>query len=490
MSSSLTIPLMFVGAAGALAFLALALMLFARFRLIDCLPLIVICSVVFFLSRFNHQFAVFLGMRKFPGMMFLMLLWLPVLYTLRSMRGIPSLPFANPILFMLTIFSGIGFLSGIMSSPNLIGIISPLHVICTTVLPLLLAFSMVATVGRDRKSHEHLVTSFILFCGVFLPGLMLIGALAPDSIGRYLGWGAAAERHGAGFSAARTPIGSGIASAMVANIAYGFALCRFLTKKQWLNFIPIALVGFALLFSLQRSALAMFLIFNALFFVHAARKHLFALTFAGILALGTFAAVSKFLPDHYRFDRFLSLGGDSADIRFSGIKGAWLASLHAPVFGHGPGLLYDEFRTTFALEKEQQSSVHDTITIYGYASPQEPHNTYAFVAAEFGFFGFISFVGLLIYLWRKTQAKSLKSLAPQDLLYRKMYNAQWVAYLAGMYTHSTPLANMKPAMFFWLFAAMGIHWYACCLVEHSAARATLNPTLGRYPVLGGPALNT
>ncbi len=462
MVSTSSIPLLFgVVATGLLAF-SLTLMVFARFRLVDCIPLLAVSSVVFFLSRYNLEFAYFVGLRMFPGIMFLMLAWIIIIFVLRIARGIPPLPHRNTVLIFLSIFIAGALISGLVNSPNLTGFVAPLHVLFTALLPIALSFALVSVVNRNRKSYENLVTSFILFCGVLLPFLMLVGAIAPDSIGRFLGWRDIAERHSAGFSTARTPVGSGIASAMVVNIAYGFALCRFLNRKQWLNFIPIALCGFALMFSLQRSAMATFVLFNAVFFIHAARKHLFMIITTAILCVITLSIASRFIPEHYNFNRFFSLGSTSDSIRFSGITGAWVAGFKAPILGHGPGLLYHQYRTTFVVEK---ASEHNTITIEGYQSAQEPHNTYAFLAAEFGIIGLSSFLGCMIYLWRKTQSKNLNALSSHDLLYKKMYNAQWIAYFAGMYTHSTPLGNMKAAMFFWIFVAMGLHWVSCCAAD-------------------------
>ncbi len=453
---------LFIASGMALLVFIGVLTLLGGFRLGDCIPLVVIATITFFLSRFSRNLTIQLGPRAFTGLMLFFVAWAVLLGLLRLLQRTPRLQYSGTILLLTVVFVVLALVSGLVNSPDVTGIIATVQVLVIALGPLCVGLLVVEQVGRDRLGFERLVTSFILFCGVLLPVLMLTAAVAPEIFGRLLGWGMAGQRAGAGFARAQTPVGSTIASAMTVSLAYGFALCRFIDRKRVSTFFVLVLCGFAMLFSLSRSTLAVVFIFHLVFFLHTLRRHFLSISVLIMLAVVAGAITQRALPERYQFSRFFTTYDASIDIRFSGIRGAWLAGLKAPVLGHGPGLLYHDIRTSWVTEGGDARRVPRTIHIEGYASPLEPHNVYAYLAAEHGSLGLMVFVAIIVIMWRRTRVKQWQELSPRDQLYGKMYNAQWIAFIIGMYTHSTPLVNMKAAMLFWVFAGTGMLWRECC----------------------------
>ncbi len=450
--------------ASGLALLALVgvLRLFGGFRLTDCIPLVVMATVTFFLGRFSQSLTFHLGSRAFTGLMVLFIVWVVLLGLLRLPQRTPRLKYSGTIVVLVVVFVLLALLSGLVNSPDVTGISASVQVLVIALCPLCVGLLVVEQVGRDRLAFERLVTSFMLFCGVVLPVMMLISAIDPEVFGRIFGWSVAGERARAGFARARTPVGSTIASAMTVSLAYGFALCRFVDRKQLSALFVLVLCGFAMLFSLSRSTLAIVFIFHLVFFLQTIRRHFVSISLVVMLAVAAVLITQRVLPERYQFGRFFSTHDTSIDIRFSGIRGAWLAGVKAPILGHGPGLLYRDIRTSWVTEGGDPRRVPSRVYIQGYASPLEPHNVYAYLAAEHGSLGFMAFVTIMIIMWRRTRVRHWQQLSSRDQLYGKMYNAQWIALFVGMYTHSTPLVNMKAAMLFWLFAGTGMLWRECC----------------------------
>jgi O-antigen ligase len=168
-------------------------------------------------------------------------------------------------------------------------------------------------------------------------------------------------------------------------------------------------------------------------------------------------------------------------MRFSGIRAAWVASAKAPVLGHGPGLLYEEFRTYFQVARAEQQRRRTVIE--GYLSPMEPHNTYAFLAAEHGYPALLLFIGIMVICWRRTQIPRWRRLDIADQTYRTGFQALWLAWFAGMWVHSSLLVHLKVSLMFWLFAGIGLLWRACLDNEQAAGAHLAVPSA---PPLRGP----
>lgn len=449
-----------------------------KIRFTETLPLMMMIIIgIFLINSLNVRFVFFIGGRPFTGQMIFITLLLVFFAVFRVFfSGHQTL--ADRWLFMfVSFFVAVTLISGLINGSNSVraitAVVAPLQTLIFTIVPMLLAFIIIDLLPRDRLAFQRVVSSFILLCGVLLPYLMLSMAAGGGFIGRFFGW--QIEAQASGFAGASTVLGGRITSGMLVVLAYGFSLCRLLQTKKVRFLLPLVLCAMAILFSLSRSALAVMIIFHIVFLGRIIRKHIGRVILLTIVGCVFAVIINRFLPEQYNFDRFFLRGDESSAIRMSGGKGAWMAFLSAPVLGHGPGLLYDVARTSFLFAAPGKYDVPGYIIIEGYASPLEPHNTYAFLAAEYGFLGLVIFIGYMIRLWRMTRIGALrKYVGNEDELYSITFNAIWISFFFGMYTHSIQLMNIKACFIFWLFAFSGVHWFHCCVLPQFDDEAFAN----------------
>jgi len=428
------------------------------FRPRDFLSMAVMISVAAFINRFNAPLTVTVSRRPFLGVWFLFLAWFCVLGIMAGAQAAKSpLGYRSAVGWVLA-FALAALASALVNGADAVAIVSALHVLSMSLLPLGVAFVLVALLPRDRNGYENLVTTFLLINGIILPGIMILNSVSRGTLQSIMGWQTIWMPSETGLTEASTFLGGRITSGSIAFLAYGLAMTRFVARKQWVALIPVSLCGFATFFSLSRTNLLLMVVFHLIFFWQNLSRHFRRIAAFIAIALLVFTYAAPRLGERYSFERLTQFKGRSVDARTVGIKAAFLASLKSPVLGQGPGLLYEKFRSDWMVGTPR---VRPEMVVEGYKVPLEPHNTYAFLAAEHGLVGLATFTAIFVVLWRRTQLRNWQALSKTDQTYRTAYNALWISWLLGLWVHSMPLFEMKPSLMFWLFAASGVLWRSC-----------------------------
>lgn len=447
-----------LGLAGLLGILALVTM--GGFRVVDLLPLAVISSVVLFIGRFDAMLAVTVGGRPFMGVILLFLVWLFVLAVLNAaQRGQPSLGLSR-ILHWTLAFAVAGLVSAMVNGGSKEALAAVIQVLCLSLLPLGVAMLLVNLLPRDRRALEHLITTFVLVNGVVVPVVMILNAVSRGYFQDIMGWKTQWAHAETRLTEASTFLGGRITSGNIAFLAYGLAMTHFVAKRRWTALVPMGLCAFSTFFSLSRTNLLLMVVFHVVFFWQSVSRHLARVLLLVTLAVGGFFYAAPKLTERYSFERLTTFKGPTVNVRTVSIKAAFLASLRAPVLGQGPGLLYKTFRVEWLYRAEK---TRPEMIVEGYRVPLEPHNIYAFLAAEHGVVGLVTFTAIFLILWRRTQFRGWRALSKEDQTYRAGYNAVWIAWLLGMWVHSMQLFEIKPSLMFWVFAFSGLLWRHCAL---------------------------
>ncbi len=451
---------MFVVAATFAVFLMLltaaALAVLGGYRVRDLLLLGFLTSITLYLSRFDAQFSATLLGRPYVGLDFYLLIVVVVLLPLRILfREVPGLRITSAVLLMGA-FATLSLISGLLNK-GFIGVGAAIQVLVITFAPAAVAALWVEVMPRDRRTHHRMMLSFVLLVGVFTPLVFLLTSLAPNLLGSLLGWSTVAAGRSAGFVRGWSPLGGPIATGMLMVIAYGFAMHEVVGRRKRLFAVVLVLVGVALLFTLSRSVMLMFILFHVVYFWSAIRRQPIRILGLGTLAVIVMAPLMFQLMERYSFERFTRYQDESTDIRASSAIAALEASFEKPFLGHGPGLLYEQIRVEGVVGGD--ATRMKAMYVGGRISALEPHNLYLLLAAEHGWPAAITFVFGLLLLWRHTRVGP-RTVDDEDRSMGAAVHAIWVACLFMFLTYSGPLVNTQSSVFFWMFVFIGQHWRA------------------------------
>lgn len=440
----------------ALFFTAAALILFGGYRLRDLLLLGFMASVTLYLSRWDQGFGTTIAGRPFTGFDFYLMLTILLLAPLRLLFAERPPLHIVPAALWLAAYAALSLVSGLLNG-GFGGVGAAVQVIVVSLTPLLAVLLWIDLMPRDRATHERLLISFTLLIGVLTPTVFIITSIAPNLFGSLLGWSIVATSGSTGFVRGWSPVGSAIATGMLMVIAYGLAMHQVVGCKRRRFAVVLFLVGIAILFTLSRSVLLMFIVFHIAYFWSAIRRQPIRILGLGIVAALVMTPLLFELTDRYSFDRFTQYQDESTDIRASSAVAAIEASFDKPFLGHGPGLLYEQFR----VEGVSGARPGQTRAMYvgDRISALEPHNLYLLLTAEHGVPAAIAFVVGLIVLWRRTRiGRFIEN--DRDKSMASAFNALWIATLIMFLTYSGPLVNAQSSVLLWFFAALGLHWRA------------------------------
>ena len=446
-------------------------------------------ATLLFLSRFDAMLYTRLFDRPYPGIVVFMLLISVGLGLYRALT-----PTRRPrkmqwvmIALLFGIFAYLAILSGLVNRAGE-GVAAALQALALCGMPILLAAQVISVTPQTTTGVTKLRWTIILAAGVLTPIALLATSLFADLLGRLLGWNQFAVMAGrsTGFVRGWSPLGGAISTAVAMVLAYGLAMHEVVGRGRR-RFIPVlVLIGLAMLFTLSRSAILMMVVFHLAYF----RKSLFqrpARTMAVLAAVSLVLVVALTqLSSRFSFDRFTQIRDASSEVRASSALAALSLVFDAPLLGQGPGLVYEEIRTTW-LEPRELGSAKITddgqlLLLENHLSAMEPHNLYLYLAVEHGWLALGCFLGLFIACWAAAAPPRGADEEAQSL--SAALRALWVAHAAMFLTASTPLTNPQLSVFFWTFALLPFLVRASAPAAHrvwslggasGGARAALQP---------------
>lgn len=436
-----------------------ALILLFGYRARDLLVLIVLGVVTVFLTRWDEKLTATIAGRPYVGFHFFMLFCAIALAMARAViHEAPPLR-AGGVLTLLAGFSFFSIVSGLING-QIAGLGSVAQVLFIALAPMVIGLLLVDLVPRTPAASRRLRLSFLLLIGLFTPAMQITSSLAPDVFGAVLGWQPTAQSGTVGFVRGWSPLGGPIATGVVMVLAYGLAMHEVVGQRRRVFVTVLFLVGFSVLFTLSRAVLLMLVVFHIAYFWTALRRHPVRIVALCLLGFLVAAPVLIKLQERYSFERFLLLQDESTDIRASSAVAALRATVHHPLFGAGPGLLYEQIRTDWIAEGAAPAAEGSRSTVIeDELSALEPHNLYLLLTAEHGLPAALLFVGAFLLCWRRVRAKSFV-MSDEDRSLASAWSACWLVLLLVLLTHSGPLINPQSAIFIWFFAFSGLHWRA------------------------------
>jgi len=432
------------------------LALFAGYRWRDLLVLWFLATIALYLSRFDQQVQIPIHDRTYVALHAYLLGVAAALGLLRWVaRQTPRLGYTS-LFVLLSLFAMLAVVSGLVNRA-VDGFSSAVYVLVVVLLPLIVAALLVDCIPRGEGDQRRLRVSFILVIGVLTSSIVVGSAIAPNLFGEILGWSTLAASRQTGFVRGWSPLGGPIASGILLVFAYGLAMHEVIGGRRRRYIAVLLLVGTALLFTLARSVMAMWLLFHIVYFWSAIRRH--TARVLGLIVVVGFLSIPLLwqLQPRYSFERFFVFGGKSTELRASSARAALAASVKNPILGQGPGLLYEEIRRSGPVTAGGGARRWKTTVVADQISALEPHNLYLLLAAEHGWIALALFVGLLILIWRRIRIRS-QLLGDHDRSVRSALNALWISTFVMLLTSSAPLVNPQVAVFFWFFAFTGLHW--------------------------------
>ena len=463
-TASIALLVGLIGAAG--------LHVFARYQVRDLMVLAFLGWTALYLSRWDLWAAQNILGRPYPGIYIYLSIFLILLLLFRLPFGLrPSLRMGL-VLLIPAVFVFLTLVSGAANGASR-GIPAAIQVITIFGVPMLTTAMWVDIVPRTPDASRRLRISFILLCGLMAPLMVIVTSIAPNLFGSLLGWAKSAADQTRGFS----PIGTAIATGMVVVMAFGMAMHEVVGNRKRIFIVILVLTGVAAMFSLARSVVLMLFIFNAVYFALTMRRH--AVRIVVLLAIGAIVSLPIIykLQQRYTFERLTMVGGASMDIRSSSALAAGKAMAQRPLFGHGPGLLYEEVRTDWLLPSANRHK--KSTVVMNLPSAMEPHNVYLLIGAEHGLPALLVFCLFLAVLWRRSQLPA-KDADPSEQSISAMYCALWFASGVMLLTSSSVMLNAQTSVFFWLFAFSGVHWRVSVEAAHRR-----QPAVSPQPVRPG-----
>lgn len=434
-----------------------------RLRLGDVPLMVFLLSAAVFLSRFNVMFTVnILEDRPITGFLWYLMIAALVLGLLRGMMH-RSLNRSVRRVFRLTgIFAALALISGFVHG-GVTGASSALQVLMITLPPVWVAGLISDNLPRDRETSRRLRAIFLLLTGVLTPMFVIVSALKPELFGSLLGWRAFTNEMGAGFVRGWSPLGNTISSGVLIVMAYALALHEALVARRRRFLIIAGICGLAILFTLARSVIVVFIVFHLAYWaLYGLKSRNWEIVAAPLILVALLTGWA--LKSDYSFDRFARLNDFSSQVRQTSARVALRESVRKPLLGQGPGLFYEEPRRN--LSGAALGGDHRQLQMTGEEmTATEPHNLYLWLLVEHGWIAagvFLAMIGLLIKGVARCPARS-----ETDRSLRSMYLSVWIALLVFLLSHSDLMHNPKFSLFFWLWAFSGVHWCASLRAERA-----------------------
>ncbi len=411
-------------------------------------------AVTFFLSRFDAMFMVTALGRPLPGIVvFLAAVSVVVMY-LRGYGKRAWLPRIGVAARFLVPWSLLAVLSGLVKG-GAEGVVAAIQILIFLWAALIAAGGVVEFYAESTDSNRRVRLLFMLAMGIVTPAIMVATALAPGDFGRMLGWRPVQETIGAGFVRGWSPIGSTITSGALVVLAYALLLHEYLKTRRVIFAAAALLNVFAVMFTLARSVLIMFMLVHFLYWVLWGRRHVSRRALATPLVIIGLVLAWGGVQGDYSFERFLKTDDFSLDIRRDSLEAAVDEMFGNPLLGRGPGLLYSDVRTTW-IHNPLGEDRPRFMMIGDRPSAMEPHNLYALVGAEHGIPALLLFVALFLGLARRMWVGAGRGDADAGAL-GAVFTSCWLAMSALFLTDSDLLLNPQFAFFFWVFGFLGVH---------------------------------
>ena len=435
-----------------------------RLRFRDLPIMAFLFSVSFFLSRFDVMARVDLLGRPLLGLHLYLAASGIFLLILRGLAGRRYLPATTRVIQLFWLVAILALLSGFING-GANGVGAALQVLVIVLAPALVAAMLIELVPLGREESRQIRKVFILFGGVITPSILVMTALLPGVFADTLGWRPIRDEVQAGFVRGWSPLGSTITTGAVVILAYAMSLHEAVSRNRRIYVFVCMLSGLSLMFTLARSVLVVFVIFHAYYWIVFARhrrRHGVLVWPAGLAVLAFVAATTL---GGYDFGRFLKTDDFSIEMRGTSARVALAESSRAPLLGRGPGLLYEDIRTVWLVDPDNEEKAK-VVSIGGEMSAQEPHNLYLWLAAEHGWPSVILFLLIFFTLWRGARPPGRAPDATTASL-RTIYGAAWLGFALFFLSHSGPLVNPQFSLFFWFWAFSGVHWCASLCAERA-----------------------
>ncbi len=427
----------------------------ARMRWRDLPIMVFLFSISFFLSRFDVLVKVDLFGRPLLGLHLYLAGCAVLLLVLRGFENRLYIPATIHVFRLFWLVAILALFSGVVNG-GASGVGAALQILIIVLAPAIVAAMLVELVPLVRDESHQIRKVFILFGGVITPIILVMTALLPSVFANSFGWQPLRDEAQAGFIRGWSPLGSTIATGAVVILAYALAMHEVVTKRRRLYLFVCILSGFSLMFTLARSVLVVFMVFHVYYWISFARRRRRHGVIFWPACLAIIGIIVATVVGGYDFGRFVETDDFSMDIRGTSARVALSESMSAPLLGRGPGLLYEDVRTTWLVnpDNEEKSKI---ISVEGEMSAQEPHNLYLWLAAEHGWPVVFVFLLIFVSLWRGLgRARDLPNDASVSLL--SIYRATWLGFGLFFLSHSGPLVNPQFSLFFWLWAFSGVHW--------------------------------
>ena len=422
------------------------------FRWRDLMTMAFLFSVAFFLSRFDQMLTLSVLGRPLLGIHIYLATVALLLALLRGVRGVTRRRGRGSATRLLMVWCLLSLVSGAVHA-GAEGLAAAAQILFIAVPPFVVAAQITDLYPRTPEANRRLRLSIALLIGLITPLIMLLTALLPDVIGPAMGWRQQAVSADNGFVRGWSPLGSTIASGGLVIMAYGVLLHEYMTTRRPIFAMLAALNVVAIMFTLARSVLFAFLILHVLYWLLWARRQRLGQMLCVPVAIAAAVFGLAVLKGDYSFDRFLETGDFSLSVRKASAAAALGVSIREPLLGAGPGLLYEEVRTTW-LRSDDSGDKRRLMMVGDEMTAMEPHNMYLLIAAEHGWPALLVFVAILaVPIMVSLRARASPRISGQASL----NIAIWVSLCLLMLTDSDPLLNAQFAVFFWLFGFLGVH---------------------------------
>ena len=437
------------------------------YTLSDMVMLAFLLFPVVTLSRFNILVAfMFLG-RPYLGYFTFLSIWLVIFLAVRLASGQHvNLRMATPGVCLASIFV-LGILSGLVNEGSLLGIGAPLQAALQWAWPLVVTYLLFKSMPSTLKTHERMVTSYVITYGYVAPLLAIFSSVFRVQLAAILGWEHLRISPEAGFARGVTPVGGAVIVGFLVVPAFALCVAQILRRRRTkFHSIAAILCVVALMFTLTRSAFICLAVVSILMFRGIILRYIGRIAISAFVSAVLFVPILIFMSQKYDFGRLLETGGASVTFRASSAMAAVGAGLENPILGKGPGLFYSAVRLPMPEEG------YGTIVVSGRYSAAEPHNAYLLFFVENGLIGLAFLITVyVLFIRRMSIGRMLCNILPQEKPISNAYWAIMVTMAVFALTSSTLWVYMKQATNIWPIVFLGFHHVAC--MEDEIQQASL-----------------
>ncbi len=446
--------------AGALA--AAVLRLGFGFRGTDFLFLLMALLPAVWMSRLNQYSVTFGGSPFFLlwwvlGFLSLVLLWFPNGQT----RGLLRVPFRKLSVVLVALF-GFFTISNAANAETDGDVIVGIHASCAHLSAVVAAWLTVRCCRINDARIPQIVLA-LLIVGAGVAALSVLSALMPGMFRSIVATEKTVLETGRGFS----PIGGPAATAMTLLMAYCLACGQLLGgRRRLLSAGILGLCFLGMLTTLARAAVLSFAISNLYLFRGLWRGFGRRTLVLAIVTAVVLVPAGIWLGRVYSLERLISdvpgqAAGRSVAARSMSMKAAFHFGATHPWLGGGWGLVYP-----FARDDPLGQGRVQLVYIDGYPSLTKPHTLFGLVFAEAGVPGLFL---LLLYFWGMWRCLSPPDVAASAYGYGVVqgFRAGFLSFMAMSVVQDTLITTTKLALYFYLFAIMGMAVSAHYRMERS-----------------------